>query len=210
MNYFLLGGIIFHVFVYQIRWFKRLWMKLRDAQVLFGPIDPKKKKTIPSVQFLLESLCVPWATQLPKSESNLVEHIFPSPLLGAFKKKRNGHCCRSKCPTYLSDFLSRKQTKNYTQHRSLYLVKPLGLHCTKPNLKIGLLFMSMINMTKIESACFACWLYMPTIQLQHFSHARTCFFLNHSFILNEVREMYYYSGCHAYKYQLSRCYLLSL
>jgi hypothetical protein len=64
----------------------------------------------------------------------LVEHIFPSPLLGAFKKKRNGHCCRSKCPTNLSDFLSGKQTKNYTQHRSLVFGKALGftLHKTQP------------------------------------------------------------------------------
>ncbi len=87
----------------------------------------------------------------------LIEHIFPSPLLGAFKKNGMATVAGQNAPTNLSDFLSGKQTKNYTQHTQVFILgKALGftLHKTQP-LK-WLLFMSMINMTETESVCLAC------------------------------------------------------
>jgi hypothetical protein len=52
----------------------------------------------------------------------LIEHIFPSPLLllGAFQKNGMATVGGQNAPTNLSDFLSGKQTKNYTQHSGLY------------------------------------------------------------------------------------------
>jgi hypothetical protein len=63
----------------------------------------------------------------------LIEHIFPSPLLGAFQKNRMATVAGQNAPQiYMIIFQENKQ-KKFRQHRSLYLVKPLGF----PNLKNG-------------------------------------------------------------------------
>jgi hypothetical protein len=88
------------------------------------------------------------------------------------------------------------------------LVKPLSLPCTKPNLKNGCISWAWLAWPRRNQHAF-----LADCTCRQFSCISPmlptcCFSLNCSFNLNEVGKMYYYSGCHTYKYQLRLCYLL--